>query len=322
MILLTGAAGFIGSNVLRALNAAGAFDILCVDDLTDGRKVQNISDCKYYYYCDYRDLDKVKTRNRQLTSIIHLGANTDTTCTDGRAMMLNNYTFSVDMLNLAKEFNCPFVYASSAAVYGKEQFAPFREHEVSSKLTAPYAYSKLAFDQHVETWGPVITPRVVGLRFFNVYGPGENHKGKMASVAHSLVNQSNAGCYFTLFTGSKDIYRDFVYVDDVVQVVLWALKTAPTGIYNVGTGTARSFYELFQCVAQYVGYPGECRMIPFPEDLQDQYQMYTCANLEKLRAAGYTRDFVSLENGIADYWQRIKSRCPVRLEGRQSPSNF
>jgi ADP-L-glycero-D-manno-heptose 6-epimerase len=303
MILLTGAAGFIGSNVLRALNAAGEFEILCVDDLTNGRKVENISDCKYYYYCDYRDLDKIKTRNMQITSIIHLGANTDTTCTDGRAMMLNNYAFSVDIFDLAKTFKCPFVYASSAAVYGK-QFAPFREHEVSSKLTAPYAYSKLAFDQHVETWGPVTTPRVVGLRFFNVYGPGETHKGKMASVAHSLLNQSNNGCNFTLFTGSKDIYRDFVYVDDVVQVVLWALKTAPTGIYNVGTGTARSFYELFQCVAKCVGYRGECRMIPFPENIREQYQIYTCANLDKLRAAGYGREFKTLEEGIAAYQQQ------------------
>ena len=306
MILLTGAAGFIGSNVLRALNAAGEFEILCVDDLTDGRKVQNLNGCKYYYYCDYRDIGKGKTRDLTLSAIIHLGANSDTTCKDGRAMMLANYSFSVDLLDLAKTFNCPFVYASSAAVYGNNKAQePFRETNVSRHLTAPYAYSKLAFDQHVETWGPLTSPRVIGLRFFNVYGPNEAHKGRMASVAHHMLNQLKIGQSLTLFEGSKDIYRDFVYVDDVVQVVMWALKTAPTGIYNVGTGRARSFYELFDCAARAGLYRGDCRWIPFPEDLRDQYQYYTCANLEKLRAAGYTNDFKSLETGVADYWARL-----------------
>lgn len=305
MILLTGAAGFIGSNVLRALSESGEFEILCVDDLTDGRKVQNLSNRRYYYYCDYRDLGKGKTRDMDITGIIHLGANADTTCTNGREMMLQNYSFSVDLLDLAKKFNCPFVYASSAAVYGNSRTRKtLRESDVSKNLTSPYAYSKLAFDQHVEIWGPMSTPRVVGLRFFNVYGPGEAHKGRMASVAHHMFNRLKQGQNLTLFEGSKEIYRDFVYVDDVVQVILWALKSAPSGIYNVGTGQARSFYELFECVAELGNYFGECQWIPFPEDLRAQYQYYTCAHLEKIRAAGYTKEFVELENGLAAYWSR------------------
>jgi ADP-L-glycero-D-manno-heptose 6-epimerase len=306
MILLTGAAGFIGSNVLKALNYRGRDDILCVDDLTDGRKIQNLNGSKYYYYCDYRDLGKGKTREIKLDAIIHLGANADTAATDGRAMMLNNYSFSIDMLDLAVSSACPFIYASSAAVYGNDrrQPAPLTENIVSANLKAPYAYSKLAFDQYVESWGPLSGPRIVGLRFFNVYGPGEAHKGRMASVVHHMFNQIKNGDRPTLFEGSKDIYRDFVYIDDVVQVVLWALKEAPSGIYNVGTGRARSFYELFEAVEKsaYTHAAG-CKFVSFPEELRAQYQFYTQADLTRLRAAGYTKEFISLENGVALYWQ-------------------
>lgn len=302
MILLTGAAGFIGSNVLKALNAQGRNDIICVDDLTAGRKMQNLAGRKFYYYCDYRDLGKGKTRETKLSAIIHQGANSDTTESNGRSIMLANYTFSVDLFDLAQASNCPLIYASSAAIYGPGKPQCIESPEYEHPAT-PYAISKWAFDEYVRgrlVFG--VNNRVVGLRYFNVYGPGEAHKGRMASVAHHLLEQAKNRADFALFEGSKDIFRDFVYIDDVVQVVLWALNAAPSGIYNVGTGQARSFYDVFKCAAQQTQYPGACRWIPFPEELRAQYQFSTQANLERLRAAGYAAAFRSLEEGMTAYW--------------------
>lgn len=318
MILLTGAAGFIGSNILKALNAQGREDILCVDDLTDGRKVANLAGTKYEYYCDWRDIGKGKTREFTLDAVIHQGAISDTTGANGREMMLANYSFSIDLLDLASKFNAPFIYASSAAVYGRGTSAPFKEDKPASNLTSPYAYSKLAFDEYamkhrrVATGDPVYSYRnhkIVGLRYFNVYGPGEAHKGKMASVAYQLIQQVKAGQDGTLFDGSKDIFRDFVYIDDVVQVVLWAMeKEAPAGIYNVGTGTARSFYDVHRAVmaaAVIATHRSQPKFIPMPEELRAQYQFYTCADLTQLRAAGYQKDFTDLETGIRKYWASL-----------------
>ncbi len=305
MILLTGAAGFIGSNVLKALNAQGRDDIICVDDLTDGRKMQNLAGSKFFYYCDYRDLGKAKTQNIKLSAIIHQGANSDTTETNGRHIMLANYTFSVDLFDLARAANCPLIYASSAAIYGPGKprciESPEYEHP-----TTPYAISKWALDEYVRGRLTQAANRVVGLRYFNVYGPGEAHKDRMASVAHHLFEQAKRGGDCTLFEGSKDIFRDFVYIDDVVQVVLWALKEAPSGIYNVGTGQARSFHDVFVCAARQTQYPGACRWVPFPEELRAQYQFHTQADLARLRAAGYAEAFRSLEEGMAAYWRNIQ----------------
>lgn len=310
MILLTGAAGFIGSNVLKALNAQGRDDIICVDDLTDGRKMQNLAERKFFYYCDYRDLDRVKTPGIKLSAIIHQGANSDTTESNGRGIMLANYTFSVDLLGLAKAADCPFIYASSASVYGPGNpiciETPEYEHPKS-----PYAISKWAFDEYVRArTANNSSHRVVGLRYFNVYGPGEQFKGRMASVAYHLIQRMKQDAPCELFEGSKDIYRDFVYIDDVVQVVLWALSpVAPSGIYNVGTGKAESFYDLYKCVRQTrtteqrVNF--EPKFVPFPEELRPQYQFYTCANLERLREAGYHKNFTNLQQGIFHYWKNV-----------------
>jgi ADP-L-glycero-D-manno-heptose 6-epimerase len=308
MILLTGAAGFIGSNILKALNDQGRDDIICVDDLTDGRKMQNLAGSKFYYYCDYRDLGKGKTREAELSAIIHQGANSDTTESNGRNIMLANYSFSVDLFDLAQASNCPLIYASSAAVYGpgRPQCIESPEYE---HPTTPYAISKWAFDEYVRGRLTQAVNRVVGLRYFNVYGPGEEHKGRLASVAYHLIQQVNNGEKPTLFAGSKDIFRDFVYIDDVVQVVLWALKEAPSGIYNVGTGQAQSFYDLFDelafnaiSVQQRNKFGAECAWIPMPKELRNQYQFRTQASLTRLRAAGYTKEFLSLSKGIEKYW--------------------
>lgn len=314
MILLTGAAGFIGSNVLKALNAQGRDDIICVDDLTDGRKMQNLAGRKFFYYCDYRDLDRVKAQGIKLGAIIHQGANSDTTESNGRGIMLANYTFSVDLLGLAKAADCPFIYASSAAVYGSgkgdQQFIEEPEHEHPA---SPYAISKWAFDEYVRArLANAPANRVIGLRYFNVYGPGEQYKGKMASGAYHLINNMKQGATCSLFVGSKDIYRDFVYVDDVVQVVLWALgSTAPSGIYNVGTGKAESFYDLYQYVRQTRTTEQPVNLEPmfiqFPEELRAQYQFRTQADLTRLRAAGCNQSFLSLQQGIGRYWQLFPS---------------
>lgn len=314
MILLTGAAGFIGSNILKALNAQGRDDIICVDDLTDGRKMQNLAGRKFFYYCDYRDLDRVKAQGIPLSAIIHQGANSNTAESNGRSIMLSNYTFSVDLLGLAKAAKCAFIYASSASVYGSNN--PDRlcieEPEYEHPRT-PYAISKWAFDEYVRARTVNgASHRVVGLRYFNVYGPGEQFKDKMASVAYRLIHNMKRGITCSLFAGSKDIYRDFVYVDDVVQVVLWALNsTASSGIYNVGTGIAESFYDLYQYVrqARITEKPvdPEPVFIPFPEELRVQYQFRTQADLTRLRAAGCTQSFLSLQQGIAQYWQQFSS---------------
>lgn len=309
MILLTGAAGFIGSNILKALNAQGRDDIICVDDLTDGRKMQNLAGRKFFYYCDYRDLDRVKTQGIKLSAIIHQGANSDTTESNGRGIMLANYTFSVDLLGLAKAADCPFIYASSAAVYGPGGAErPCIEEPEHEHPRTPYAISKWAFDEYVRArLANAPANRVVGLRYFNVYGPGEQFKDQMASVAYRLIKsiKTNGDC--TLFEGSQDIFRDFVYIDDVVQVVLWALKDAPSGIYNVGTGKAESFYDVYrfvrQCRVAEHRVDQELRFVPFPPQLREQYQFYTQADLTRLRTARCSQAFLSLQQGISRYWQ-------------------
>ncbi len=310
MILLTGAAGFIGSNILKALNAQGRDDIICVDDLTDGSKCKNLADKKFWRYYDWRELFNLLREN--VTAVIHQGAISDTTVTDGRAVVAANYQFSVDLLDLAFAHYCPVVYASTAAIYGirGRSVENFKEEPRCEYPASPYAVSKKMFDDFVRRKicdDPDFT-RVIGLRYFNVYGPGEQHKGRMASVAYKLMTQLETEKSCTIFDGSECIFRDFVYVDDVVRVVLWALKDGPSGIYNVGTGTARSFYDVAQCVLDVGGiknYGIKPKFVKFPDDLRDQYQRFTQAHLERLSNAGYTHQFDSLEIGLKKYWQAL-----------------
>jgi ADP-L-glycero-D-manno-heptose 6-epimerase len=307
MILLTGAAGFIGSRILKALNATGRDDILCVDDLTDGRKMKNLVGRHFRYYCDYRDLGAaVKTQNQPISAIIHQGANSSTAEQNGRSITLTNYSFSVDMFDLAKTLNCPLIYASSAAVY-----QPFMQPTDTLILDieleqprSPYAISKWMFDDYVRRTPH--TNRCVGLRYFNVYGPNEEHKDGMSSVARQVLiamkNQRNP----TLFEGSENIFRDFVYVDDVVQVVLWALHAGTSGIYDVGTGVPRSFYVLVDTARTVTQQSCEIEYVPFPEKLKSQYQHCTRANLRPLRRVGYMGNFRPLSEGLRAYWEEIQ----------------
>lgn len=308
MILLTGAAGFIGSNILQALNAEGRDDIICVDDLTDGAKCKNLADKKFALYYDWRELfDRLK---EPISAVIHQGAISDTAVTDGREVVKANYQFSVDLLTRACHENVPFVYASTAAIYGTmgRSQEDFEEELRCEHPASPYAVSKKMFDDFVRrnlrsNW---IGPRVIGLRYFNVYGPREQHKGRMASMAYHTFLRLKLGKNPRLFEDSDRIYRDFVYIDDVVQVVLWAVHGAPSGIYNVGTGVAQSFKTMARLAIQISrGYDDHEKIeyVAFPEDLRGQYQWFTHAHLRRLRAAGYTADFTSLENGLYKYWK-------------------
>jgi ADP-L-glycero-D-manno-heptose 6-epimerase len=303
MILLTGAAGFIGSNVLAALNRMGIENILCADDLTNGAKCQNLAGRKFYHYCDYRELLQIVEADNW-TAVIHLGANADTTCSNGREIVNDNYNFTMKLFELAS--TPVFIYASSAAVYGKTNWPHgAKETAVHERPKSPYAVSKWMVDEQMRRFIDMkIGTKLIGLRFFNVYGPGEQHKGRMASFAHHAFSSLKNNTAPKLFTGSENIMRDFVYIDDVVDVVDWARvsDTAPNGIYNVGTGAARSFLSVALGAMRIADSRLEPQFVPFPEDLRENYQDYTCASLEKLRAAGYQKNFLSLETGLQKYW--------------------
>mgnify|MGYP006277570021 CR=1 FL=1 len=315
MILLTGAAGFIGSNILAALNARGRDDVIAVDDLTDGVKCANLSGRAFADYLDAEELLADPDALPRLTGILHQGACVDTTARDGRAVMRTNYSLSKRLLALARRHGCPLVYASSAAVYG-DGAAGFREELACERAVTPYAFSKWAFDQLVRrelVAGRTGDVPIVGLRYFNVYGPGEGHKGRMASVAWHCFQQVRRGEAPRLFEGSDGFVRDFIAVADVADVNLFFLGEAAagrrcSGIYNVGTGMPRSFGDLGRIVAAVTGAPPPVT-IPFPDDLRGQYQAYTCADVSRLRAAGWTRPGTSLEDGIAAYWRALDGGC-------------
>lgn len=308
MILLTGAAGFIGSNILRALNESGRDDVIIVDDLTDGRKCGNLAGLQFADYLDAAELSRHLQELPRLDGIIHQGACVDTTAQDGRAVMEANFAFSKRVMSIAELQKCPFVYASSAAVYGRGKNG-FREEPECEDARTPYAFSKWAFDQYVRRFMPNAKARLVGLRYFNVYGPRENHKGRMASVAWHGFEAIRRGERPAMFEGSERFVRDFIYVDDVARINLFFLgldqkNGPPGGIFNAGTGIPRSFADLVTAVATVSG--GALPMtIPFPQDLKGQYQEYTCADITRLRAAGWLQPFTSLEDGVARYWQTL-----------------
>jgi ADP-L-glycero-D-manno-heptose 6-epimerase len=310
MILLTGAAGFIGSNILGALNDRGRDDVLVVDDLTDGTKCGNLSGKSFADYLDADELLESIDRLPPLSGILHQGACVDTTARDGRAVMRVNYTLSKRLLELARRHGCPFVYASSAAIYG-DGTEGFREEQACERARTPYAFSKWAFDQHVRRVGREAGIPIAGLRYFNVYGPGEGHKGRMASVAWHCFQAVRRGEAPKLFEGSDGFVRDFIYVGDVADVNLFFLDESAagrdkSGIYNVGTGQPRSFADMGRIVSE-VTSSSPPMTIPFPDDLRGQYQAYTCAEIARLRAAGYAKPFTTLEDGIDAYWRALET---------------
>ncbi|MCG6363478.1 ADP-glyceromanno-heptose 6-epimerase [Vibrio fluvialis] len=307
MIIVTGGAGMIGSNIVKALNEIGVTDILVVDHLKNGRKFKNLVDLKI---ADYMDRDDFLTQTMAgddfgpIDAVFHQGACSATTEWDGKYMMLNNYEYSKELLHYCLEREIPFLYASSAATYGDtDTFVEEPQYEGALNV---YGYSKQQFDNYVrrlwldaEEHGEKLS-QITGFRYFNVYGPREQHKGSMASVAFHLNNQMNAGENPKLFAGSEHFKRDFVYVGDVAAVNLWFLEQGVSGIFNCGTGNAESFNEVASAVIAHHG-KGQIETIPFPEHLKGAYQEYTQADLTKLRSAGCDIEFKSVAEGVAEY---------------------
>ena len=312
MWVVTGGAGFIGSNLVRALNARGLDDIVVIDDLSDGHKFANLVDCRI---SDFLDVDEGLGALPALRpdGIFHQGACAVTTEWDGRYMMARNYRYSVDLLDYTQSRDIPLIYASSAAVYGASTRFNESEPSVERPLNV-YGYSKLLFDQHVRRRLESATAQIAGMRYFNVYGPGEAHKGPMASVVLHFSRQLQDSGVVRLFQGSGgyedgEQRRDFVYVDDVVAINLWLMEHPQiSGVFNVGTGSAASFNALAQAVIDWHG-KGRIEYIPFPEGLEASYQSFTEADMSALRAVGCDVRFADIRAGVAAYLDAVHG-CP------------
>jgi len=305
MIVVTGGAGFIGSNLVRGLNRRGIEDVLIVDDLSRGEKHLGLNGLAFTDLVDYRAFPEQLDALEGVEAVFHQGACSDTMESDGRYMLEVNYEYSKRLLAWCQG-RCPFLYASSAAVYGNGD-AGFREELACEWPLNVYGFSKYLFDQWVRRALPAATTQVVGLRYFNVYGPHENHKGRMASVIYKFHHQIRAKGALEVFEGSDDFLRDFVWVGDAVDLNLWFLDhPEASGVFNCGTGRAESFQKLAETVA---GHYEGARIVnvPFPEDLAGKYQSYTKADLARLREAGYTGEFTSLEDGVAQYVEVLEA---------------
>ena len=312
MHIVTGGAGFIGSNIVRALTERGYDDVVVVDDLTDGHKFVNISDLNIADYLDKDDfierLSADKKFAKDITAILHLGACSETTEWDGRFMMQNNYGYSQKLLHHCLENKAQFIYASSAAVYGGAK--EFVEDPLFENPLNVYGYSKIQFDRYVRRVAANAESQVVGLRYFNVYGPREQHKGSMASVAFHFNNQIREEGVASLFMGTDgykdgEQLRDFVYIDDISKVNLWFLDNpAASGIFNAGTGRAQSFNDVANAVIKWHG-KGKIRYVPFPDHLKGAYQSFTQADLTQLRQSGCDVEFRPVEEGVKHYLDQL-----------------
>ena len=321
--IVTGAAGFIGSRLIEGLNRRGITEIIAVDNLAHADKFKNIAGCEIADYIDQAELPaRLEALEGSVEAVLHQGACSDTMETDGRYMMENNYAYSRRLLDWCQDEEVPLVYASSAAVYGRGP--DYREERACERPLNIYGYSKFLFDQLVRARLPEATAQIVGLRYFNVYGPNEAHKGRMASVALHAYQQLHAEGKVKLFVGSDgyrdgEQRRDFIYVDDCVAVNLWCLeRRTVSGVYNCGTGRAQTFNRVAvaainavhgtQATLQDLVGKGLIEYIPFPPALVGKYQSFTEADLTRLRAAGYPGEFVSVEQGVSAYVKQLQSR--------------
>ena len=336
MVVVTGAAGFIGSVVAGELNQKGYNDLILVDDFSKKEKEKNYIDLKYKVLVDRNVFfEWFKENHEDVDFVVHLGARTDTTEFDWNVFQKLNVDYTETMFSLCAEYQIPLVYASSAATYGNGELGYDDSHDVVEKLQPlnPYGRSKNEVDKwilnRVETQGPASEPPFwAGLKFFNVYGPNEYHKGRMASVIFHSFNQINATGKVKLFRSHRPDFadgqqlRDFIYVKDIASVIAFMIDNKTTrqqdnkiifnsqfstfnslksGLYNLGTGKARSFYDLAANTFKAMGREVDIEFVDIPEDIRDKYQYFTEANMAKLREAGYDKEFTSLEDGVMDY---------------------
>lgn len=330
-VVVTGAAGFIGSNIIQGLNARGITDIIAVDDLTQGDKYRNLVTGQISDYVDASAFYDLFANGAfgQVEAVFHEGACSDTMETDGKYMMENNYTTSVNLFQACQKRGVRLLYASSAATYGGSE--TFREEPAFERPLNVYGYSKLLFDQRMRRECGVDfqralagkTCQVAGFRYFNVYGPHEQHKSRMASVAYHQFNQFKAEGKVKLFGeyggyGAGAQMRDFVFIDDVVAVNLWFFDhPGVSGIFNLGTGRAQPFNDVATSVVntmrtiqgeaalpiEAITEQGLIEYVQFPDALRGKYQCYTQADLGALRAAGCNHRFADVQTGVAKYVQ-------------------
>lgn len=314
MIIVTGGAGFIGSNLVKKLNEQGFNDIIVVDDLTEGTKFINMVDCDIRDYLDKDQfrllIEKKDSSLKNIDVIFHQGACSVTTEWNGRYMMETNYDYSKKLLHYSAENHIQFIYASSAAIYGLSHDSTVQGN--NEKPLNVYGYSKLLFDQYVRHHFSNTKHQIVGLRYFNVYGPREQHKEAMASTIFHFNRQLQRGDSVKLFAGcdgygNGEQRRDFIFVDDICDVNIWFWKNKhKSGIFNVGTGKSRSFNDVATNVIKWHQH-GHIEYIPFPEHLQGRYQSFTEANIQHLREVGYDKEFTSLEDGIKTYLDMVNT---------------
>jgi len=320
MIIVTGGAGFIGSNIVKGLNDIGESDIIVVDNLVNTEKIKNLSGLSIVDYMDKQEFYEAMlsgTGFGRVSAVLHQGACSDTMATDGRYVLHNNFTYSKALMHFCVKNKAQFLYASSASVYGAGTiFKEHREHE--SALNA-YAYSKLLFDNYIRAQkGPPI--QCVGLRYFNVYGPREQHKDRMASVAWHFRNQILADGKVKIFQGSDgyadgEQRRDFVSVEDIVKINIFFMQHPDkSGIYNAGTGKCQSFNDVAVSVINSLGQDkqdpltlegainqGKIQYVPMPAALHGKYQSFTEANLDHLHSCGYEQPFLTVQQGVSRY---------------------
>lgn len=330
MIVVTGGAGFIGANLVKALNQRGEKDVVVVDNLERAEKFVNLADCELADYFDKKVfLEKLQRGDfaGKFSRILHQGACSDTMEQNGAYMMQNNYQYSKALLHFCQAERIPFLYASSASVYGAGPvFREAREHEAPLNV---YGYSKFLFDQYVRRVLPKKTAQIAGFRYFNVYGAREQHKGRMASVAYHFFNQYRESGRVRLFEGSGgyaggEQRRDFISVEDVVAVNLFFLEHADkSGIFNLGTGRSQTFNDVAVATInnlrakdeqapltlQAMQSQGLIEYIAFPAALAGKYQSFTEADMTALRGAGYRREFSTVEQGVNRYVQQLLERA-------------
>ena len=310
MIVVTGAAGFIGSNLITGLNQNGYRDLLLVDDFSRTEREKNYDSKHYTELLDRSDFPGwIRDNHQMVQMILHLGARTDTAEFSWEVFLDLNLDYSKELFRLCVEFGLPLIYASSAATYGLGEYGYEDSHELVPDLQPlnPYGRSKNDFDQWVleQHRKPFFW---AGLKFFNVYGPNEYHKGRMASVVYHAFAQISETGAMKLFRshhpdfGDGEQARDFIYVKDVVNVILFLMEQRPeSGLYNLGTGKARTFRDLVTSTFQAMDLEPSISFVDTPEDIRDKYQYFTEADMSKLRRVGYDKSFTPLEDGVMDY---------------------